>query len=300
MGRAIARKSAISQGDLKKYEKLSGKDILPTETHQEISKQLFQYTSLSAKFDERKKAIETQGEKMVQAIENVADPGNQLVPLSARVKPGGPGGGPGGRPGGFWGGPRGHDDDSPDPKPSPDDNFRDGPDLSDVPPEFGKQYVLKYADAVDRIIKNYDYYRTHIDKGTNKDKDIYQNIDLKKYTEKLFDEPEYSNDIYWVSDRNLEKAERRVSSSTAIRRSEELKKQAKDFKSTNTKLTNAIDGIYKGFLWASRRLGEKVQAGKARKRAASTRDRTETFDLNPVIIKHVDKLIKEDPKLRQA
>ena len=63
LGRAIARKSAVSQGDLKKYEKLSGKDILPTETHQEISKQLFQYTPLSAKFDEQKKAIETQGRK---------------------------------------------------------------------------------------------------------------------------------------------------------------------------------------------------------------------------------------------
>ena len=63
LGKTIARKSAVSKGDLKKYEKLSGKDILPTETHQEISKQLFQYTPLSAKFDEQKKAIEAQGEK---------------------------------------------------------------------------------------------------------------------------------------------------------------------------------------------------------------------------------------------
>ena len=87
LGRAIARKSAVSKGDLKKYEKLSGKDILPTETHQEISKQLFQYTPLSAKFDEQKKAIETQGDKMVKAIESATKPGspgnqgNQLVPL---------------------------------------------------------------------------------------------------------------------------------------------------------------------------------------------------------------------------
>ena len=93
LGRAIARKSAVSQGDLKKYEKLSGKDILPTETHQEISKQLFQYTPLSAKFDEQKKAIETQGDKMVEAIGsankpgNTGNTGNQLVPLSSGITP---------------------------------------------------------------------------------------------------------------------------------------------------------------------------------------------------------------------
>ena len=91
LGRTIARKSAVSKGDLKKYEKLSGKDILPTETHQEISKQLFQYTPLSSKFDEQKKAIETQGDKMVKAIEDATKPGgpdnlgNQIVPFSRSV-----------------------------------------------------------------------------------------------------------------------------------------------------------------------------------------------------------------------
>ena len=157
LGRAIARKSAVSQGDLKKYEKLSGKDILPTETHQEISKQLYQYTPLSAKFDEQKQAIKDQGVKIEKAIRGdiEPDPGNQLVPTSSGVTPGGPGGGPGGRPGGSWGRPGGWGgDDGPDPVVGPDDDFKQGPNLSDIPDRFVKQFVLRYADEVDGVIKN--------------------------------------------------------------------------------------------------------------------------------------------------
>ena len=49
LGRYLAQKSAIASGELKKYEKLSGKDILPTETHKEVGQQLFQYTPLASK-----------------------------------------------------------------------------------------------------------------------------------------------------------------------------------------------------------------------------------------------------------
>ena len=73
LGRTIARKSAVSHGDLKKFEKLSGKNVLPTGTHEKIGQQIFQYTPLVAKFDEQKKAIEKQGDQMVKAIKGLPD-----------------------------------------------------------------------------------------------------------------------------------------------------------------------------------------------------------------------------------
>ena len=73
LGRTIARKSAVSHGDLKKFEKLSGKDVMPTGTHEKIGQQIFQYTPLAAKFDEQKKAIEKQGDQMVKAIKGLPD-----------------------------------------------------------------------------------------------------------------------------------------------------------------------------------------------------------------------------------
>ena len=38
LGRYIARQSALSSGKFRKYELLSGKDILPTEAHREVEK----------------------------------------------------------------------------------------------------------------------------------------------------------------------------------------------------------------------------------------------------------------------
>ena len=54
LGDLLAKREALTSGDLEKYEFLTGDhSILPTQAHQEISKKLFSFTPLSAKFDEQ-------------------------------------------------------------------------------------------------------------------------------------------------------------------------------------------------------------------------------------------------------
>lgn len=67
--RYIAKQLALLSGQLKKYELLSGKGILPTETHREMNKQLFQYTTLETKLDQQNEALKEHGEKAVKEIE---------------------------------------------------------------------------------------------------------------------------------------------------------------------------------------------------------------------------------------
>lgn len=69
LGRYIAWQSALSSRKLRKYELLSGKDILPTDAHREVEKQLFEHTPLGAKLDEQGKKFEKQGKDIVGAIE---------------------------------------------------------------------------------------------------------------------------------------------------------------------------------------------------------------------------------------
>ena len=68
LGRYIAESSALSSGDLRAYEMLTGKDVIPAESHQELGKKLFNYTPLSFKLDEQTKAIEKQGKDVIKAV----------------------------------------------------------------------------------------------------------------------------------------------------------------------------------------------------------------------------------------
>ena len=68
LGRYMAESSALSSGDLRAYEMLTGKDVIPAASHQELGKQLFNYTPLSFKLDEQTKAIEKQGKDVIKAV----------------------------------------------------------------------------------------------------------------------------------------------------------------------------------------------------------------------------------------
>ena len=67
--RCLVRQMALFSGQSKKYKLLSSKDILTTETHMKINKQLFQYTPLTAKLDQQNRTLKEHGKKIVQVIE---------------------------------------------------------------------------------------------------------------------------------------------------------------------------------------------------------------------------------------
>ena len=75
----VSEISALSSGDLRKYEFLTNKDILPSSTEMIIQEKKFDYTPLGKKLDtqtEKLQSIKETGEKQIKAIEE-----NQLVPL---------------------------------------------------------------------------------------------------------------------------------------------------------------------------------------------------------------------------
>ena len=75
----VSEISALSSGDLRKYEFLTNKDILPSSTEMIIQEKKFDYTPLGKKLDtqtEKLQSIKETGEKQIKAIEE-----NQLVPI---------------------------------------------------------------------------------------------------------------------------------------------------------------------------------------------------------------------------
>ena len=71
IGREAAKISALSSGKLQKYEYLTGEDILPSNQQQIIEQAKFTYSPLGKAFEKQKKTIEDQGEKQVNALENL-------------------------------------------------------------------------------------------------------------------------------------------------------------------------------------------------------------------------------------
>ena len=69
--REAAKISALSSGKLHKYEYLTGEDILPSNQQQIIEQAKFTYSPLGKAFEKQKKTIEDQGEKQVNALENL-------------------------------------------------------------------------------------------------------------------------------------------------------------------------------------------------------------------------------------
>ena len=67
INRKAAKISALSSGELHKYEYLTGEDILPSTQQQIIEQTKFTYSPLGKAFDKQIKTIGDQGKKQVDA-----------------------------------------------------------------------------------------------------------------------------------------------------------------------------------------------------------------------------------------
>ena len=66
-----AKISALPSGKIHKYEYLTGEDILPFNQQQIIEQARFTYSPLGKAFQKQIKTIEDQGQKKVDALENL-------------------------------------------------------------------------------------------------------------------------------------------------------------------------------------------------------------------------------------
>ena len=71
INRKAAEISALSSGKIDKYEYLTGKEILPSNQQQIIEQAKFTYSPLGKAFEKQIKTIEDQGEKQIEALENL-------------------------------------------------------------------------------------------------------------------------------------------------------------------------------------------------------------------------------------
>ena len=79
INRETTKISALSSGKIHKYEYLTGEDILPSSQQQIIEQTKFTYSPLGKAFEKQIKTIEDQGQKQVDALENLKDQNKQLV-----------------------------------------------------------------------------------------------------------------------------------------------------------------------------------------------------------------------------
>ena len=70
INREAAKISALSSGKIYKYEYLTDEAILPSNQQQTIEQAKFTYSPLGKAFDKQIKAIEEQGKKQVDTLEN--------------------------------------------------------------------------------------------------------------------------------------------------------------------------------------------------------------------------------------
>ena len=68
INREAAKISALSPGEIHKYEYLTGEDILPSNQQQIIEQTEFTYSPLGKAFEKQIKTIEDQGEKQTDAL----------------------------------------------------------------------------------------------------------------------------------------------------------------------------------------------------------------------------------------
>ena len=68
INREAAKISALSSGKIRKYEYLTGEDILPSNNQRIIEQARFTYSPLGKAFDKQIKTIEDQGNKQVDAL----------------------------------------------------------------------------------------------------------------------------------------------------------------------------------------------------------------------------------------
>ena len=70
INREAAKISALSSGEIRKYEYLTGENILPSNQQQIIEQAKFTYSPLGKAFEQQIKTIKDQGEKQVEALNN--------------------------------------------------------------------------------------------------------------------------------------------------------------------------------------------------------------------------------------
>ena len=78
INREAAKISALSSDEIRKYEYLTGEDILPSNQQQIIEKAKFTYSPLGKAFEKQIKTIENQGKKQVESL-NTLKSNNQLT-----------------------------------------------------------------------------------------------------------------------------------------------------------------------------------------------------------------------------
>ena len=71
INREGAKIPALSSGEIRKYEFLTGEDILPSNQQQIIEQAKFTYSPLGKSFEKQIKTIEDLGKKQVEALENL-------------------------------------------------------------------------------------------------------------------------------------------------------------------------------------------------------------------------------------
>ena len=80
-----AKITALSSGEIRKYEYLTGEDILPSSQQQIIEEAKFTYSPLGKAFEEQIKTIEDQGKKQVDALKvlepNAIESGSNNKPI---------------------------------------------------------------------------------------------------------------------------------------------------------------------------------------------------------------------------
>ena len=85
-----AKISALLSDKIRKYEYLTGKDILPSNKQQIIEQAKFTYSPLGKAFEKQIKTIEDQGEKQVKALNTLKSDSKKLtiedvIPKSAFI-----------------------------------------------------------------------------------------------------------------------------------------------------------------------------------------------------------------------
>ena len=82
LNREAAKISALSSGKIHKYEYLTGEDILPSNQQQITEQAKFTYSPLTKTFEKQIKTIKDQGEKQIDALENLKDTNKQVVNIN--------------------------------------------------------------------------------------------------------------------------------------------------------------------------------------------------------------------------
>ena len=80
INREAAKISALSSGKIRKYEYLTGEDILPSNQQQVIEQAKFTYSPLGKAFEKQIKTIEDQGQKQIDDLESLK-PKEQTKPI---------------------------------------------------------------------------------------------------------------------------------------------------------------------------------------------------------------------------